>query len=299
LAIAGLYEDALRVAGEAESYAKAERLIFVLPHAKRMKVMANLGLRRFSRAGRLIYSLERDAQRAENDFLKVEAQLLRARLLLSQKLFDRAVNVMSASPERFPFEGERAEYLATLGLSLACAGERRKALAHAEKAESVARTIEAAVLVPCTRAIVSSLARCEDATELSVAAFQTALELKNVDSFVLAYRACPQLLSQVAGNSAASDEELRRVLESAKDQDLADQNGLSAAKAGRDVLSPREREVLTMLAQGLTNREIAGALYISEATAKVHVRHILGKLGVRTRTEAAVRAASTEGHQTS
>ncbi len=54
-----------------------------------------------------------------------------------------------------------------------------------------------------------------------------------------------------------------------------------------------------MLAQGLTNREIASALYISEATAKVHVRHILGKLGVRTRTEAAVRAASTEGHQTS
>ncbi len=136
LAIAGRYEEALRVAGEAESYAKAERLIFVLPHAKRMKVMANLGLRRFSRAGRLIDSLERDAQRAENDFLKVEARLLRARLLLSQNLFDRAVDAMSASPERFPFEGERAEYLATLGLSLACAGERSRALAHAEKAES-------------------------------------------------------------------------------------------------------------------------------------------------------------------
>ena len=296
LATAGRYEEALRVAGEAESYAKAERLIFVLPHAKRMKVMANLGLRRFSRAGRLIDSLERDARRAENDFLKVEARLLRARLLLSQNLFDRAVDALSASPERFPFEGERAEYLATLGLSLACTGEPRRALAHAEEAESVTRTIEAAVLVPCTRAIVSSLGDDEDAAELSVSAFQTALELKNVDSFVLAYRVCPQLLSHVAGNSAASDEELRQVLESANDQGLASRHGLSTANAGRDVLSPREREVLTMLAQGLTNREIASALYISEATAKVHVRHILGKLGVRTRTEAAVRAASTEGH---
>ena len=141
-------------------------------------------------------------------------------------------------------------------------------------------------------AIVSSLGDDEDAAELSVSAFQTALELKNVDSFVLAYRVCPQLLSHVAGNSAASDEELRRVLESANDQGLASRHGLSTANAGRDVLSPREREVLTMLAQGLTNREIASALYISESTAKVHVSHILGKLGVRTRTEAAVRAAA-------
>jgi DNA-binding NarL/FixJ family response regulator len=146
---------------------------------------------------------------------------------------------------------------------------------------------------------VSSLAGCEDATELSVSAFQTAFELNNVDSFVLAYRACPQLLSNVAGSSAASDEELRRVLESAQDQGLAGKHGFSAANAGRGVLSPREREVLTMLAQGLTNREIASALYISQATTKVHVRHILGKLGVRTRTEAAVRAASTEDHRPS
>ena len=51
--------------------------------------------------------------------------------------------------------------------------------------------------MPCTRAIVSSLGDDEDAAELSVSAFQTALELKNVDSFVLAYRACPQLLAML------------------------------------------------------------------------------------------------------
>jgi DNA-binding NarL/FixJ family response regulator len=56
-------------------------------------------------------------------------------------------------------------------------------------------------------------------------------------------------------------------------------------------ISAREKEVLDLVAQGLKNREIAHKLFITEATVKVHVRHILEKLGVKSRTEAAVRAA--------
>ena len=55
-------------------------------------------------------------------------------------------------------------------------------------------------------------------------------------------------------------------------------------------LSPREREVLQLLAQGLTNREIANQLVVSVSTVKIHVEHILTKLGVSDRTQAAVRA---------
>jgi DNA-binding NarL/FixJ family response regulator len=55
-------------------------------------------------------------------------------------------------------------------------------------------------------------------------------------------------------------------------------------------LSPREREVLQLLAQGLTNREIARKLTVSASTIKIHVEHILAKLGVSDRTQAAVRA---------
>ena len=51
-------------------------------------------------------------------------------------------------------------------------------------------------------------------------------------------------------------------------------------------LTPREREVLQMLAGGLGNKEIAARLSISEHTAKFHVASILGKLGASTRTEA-------------
>ncbi len=55
-------------------------------------------------------------------------------------------------------------------------------------------------------------------------------------------------------------------------------------------LTPRELEVLGLLAQGYTNRQIAKALVISAGTAKNHVEHIIGKMGVSDRTQAAVRA---------
>ena len=55
-------------------------------------------------------------------------------------------------------------------------------------------------------------------------------------------------------------------------------------------LSPREHEVLQLLVQGQTNREIAEHLFLSVSTVKVHVEHIFAKLGVSDRTQAAVRA---------
>jgi len=71
-----------------------------------------------------------------------------------------------------------------------------------------------------------------------------------------------------------------------------------AARRGRSVsgqegelmgLSPRENDVLAMLADGLTDREIANALTISPRTVETHVSNILHKLGVRNRAEAAQR----------
>lgn len=58
-----------------------------------------------------------------------------------------------------------------------------------------------------------------------------------------------------------------------------------------ETLTPREVEVLRLVAQGLSNREIAAALAISPGTAKIHVEHILGKMTVSDRTQAAVLAA--------
>jgi DNA-binding NarL/FixJ family response regulator len=67
-----------------------------------------------------------------------------------------------------------------------------------------------------------------------------------------------------------------------------------SASASVDRLTSRETDVLLLLADGLTNREIAARLYIAEKTTAVHVTHILGKLGATNRT-AAVAAARRLG----
>lgn len=63
-----------------------------------------------------------------------------------------------------------------------------------------------------------------------------------------------------------------------------------ADRVGQSQLSMRELEVLRLLVGGRRNREIAGALDISEGTVKLHVSSILGKLGAADRTEAVTRA---------
>jgi DNA-binding NarL/FixJ family response regulator len=66
---------------------------------------------------------------------------------------------------------------------------------------------------------------------------------------------------------------------------------MATMKGTNDVLTPRENEVLTLLAEGLSNKEIAAKLEISEHTAKFHVNSILQKMGAQKRVEAVVRAA--------
>ncbi len=63
-----------------------------------------------------------------------------------------------------------------------------------------------------------------------------------------------------------------------------------ASVTAEDPLTPREREVLRLIARGLSNRLIARELVLSEKTVKAHVSAILGKLGVADRTQAALHA---------
>ena len=103
-----------------------------------------------------------------------------------------------------------------------------------------------------------------------------------------ACRARPELAIHIASDDDCRDA-LTDILVRSADEAVARAAGIRIPRTRRRTaaLSPRELEVYELVAQGRTNPEIARALYISESTAKVHVKHILEKLGVRSRVEAA------------
>lgn len=72
------------------------------------------------------------------------------------------------------------------------------------------------------------------------------------------------------------------------------QRVLAGLRTARPVLTAREREVLQLLATGASNRQIAGSLFVTEATVKTHLVHIFDKLQATSRTQA-VAAAREQG----
>ncbi len=92
-----------------------------------------------------------------------------------------------------------------------------------------------------------------------------------------------------AGESLLSPSVARRVIDRVVQQPLAD----LAERGQLQTLTPREREVLTLVARGLSNREIAAALVVEDSTVRTHVRRILMKLGLRDRIQAVIFAYET------
>jgi non-specific serine/threonine protein kinase len=89
-----------------------------------------------------------------------------------------------------------------------------------------------------------------------------------------------------AGNGSTPDEAIAAALAYQPDREPATPAGSSQAGDASHALTRRELEVLQLLAEGRTDREIAHALSISPRTVGGHVTHLLAKLGVDTRTAA-------------
>jgi DNA-binding CsgD family transcriptional regulator len=184
----------------------------------------------------------------------------------------------------------QGEFLATKALALSVTGlspEECRLLTR--RATEITTCVEARAYAACAAAV--AIERSGGSADEVISHLQEAEMLGVWDAIVATVRAVPALLSLLA-EAGAVDSFLTQALRSSADHDLARRAGLDLGRRARvgsqrALLSPREREVLELVKQGLTNREIARALFLSEATVKVHVRHILDKTGTRTRTEAA------------
>jgi DNA-binding NarL/FixJ family response regulator len=284
-AIQGLYGEALSLALETLNDAQAYQLSYVAPHAYWQVGLASLGLRRFADCDRALQQAKRAAPAADG-FHALNNRCLRARLNLAQEELNAARDEMDYEVTGFVQPQMRAEFQATKALVLAVCSSHQEARAAISSLDTTTSDIHG--LVAMAHAVIA--VHAED-YERVLETVQTCASLNIWDPFVCAIRAVPEILGAAAREPSFRGD-LERVLTDSRDFSLARRFGLRVERARTahvGLLSPREREVFELLKNGLTNREIARALFISEATAKVHVRHVMEKLGARTRTQAATR----------
>lgn len=111
--------------------------------------------------------------------------------------------------------------------------------------------------------------------------------LKTIDGDLLA-----QAIRRAArGEPVVSPEMMGKLVAAFQSQGAPPPEPLPEEEEPASVLSPREEDVLREIARGLSNKEIARALDIAETTVKIHVQHILRKLGLSSRVQAAVYAS--------
>jgi DNA-binding NarL/FixJ family response regulator len=260
-------------------------LDFAAPYADLYAASAYIGLRRFAVATRLLSAIERATHPGQRGFLFDNLRSQRARLYASVNDLERALDALSLDPVRDASKASRGEVIGWRALLTATAGESDRAAVIAENARSISRDRGTTALSNAADAIV---ALNNGHYEVAASCLQTTIDTQVWDPVVIAVRAAPHVGTFIAEQTQWR-QWLQLLLAASKDASLAASLGLRIPRAAksRAALSPRESEVHELLAQGLTNVEIAKLLYISVSTTKVHVKHIYEKLGVRSRLEAA------------
>jgi ATP/maltotriose-dependent transcriptional regulator MalT len=288
LAASADYASAAKVAEAAAKEAETNRLLFALPYILVITAHADAGLRNFPRALSLLRGARAKAIEDGDWYTAARGLSIEIRALVGRGRSDDAVDVdLSAlSHAAAPVAGSA---LATRALALACASETEAALRLAAEARELTDSLEAHIFADAVQATADAKTNSSH-TSASVASFlRNARTTGYHDAVVFTYRGCPDLLDSVEAPDDIAM--ITSLVVRSRDEALARAHGIPVTtRHAQGPLSPRESEVLDLLGEGLTNREIATRLFISEVTVKVHVRHIFDKLNVRSRTEAALHA---------
>jgi ATP/maltotriose-dependent transcriptional regulator MalT len=277
LSLAARYEEALNAAESALACADKAGLRFVSPHGLLARAVALVGMAAYAGAADAVAEAAKLAAGMQDRHNIVDAKIVRAKLALCRRDFADALGMTEDAP-RGVTSGLAAELSATRALAFACAGDVSQGQALIRTLPNLSFLPDAAALALVTEAVVAA----RDGDEISLVGHLNEIsELGAADALVIAQRASSELVAALACANVPT--ELRALLSTRA-------NAIARGRGPLEALTPRQSEVLSLLRLGLTNREIASRLVIEEGTAKVHVRQILKKLGVRSRTEAAILA---------
>jgi len=286
------YDRGLEIADRQIEEARAAGLEFAVDYALLSRSSALIGLRKLLPAQRTLEDLQRRGSSTSAN-VAVNITLCSARLRIAAGDLAKAAVLLQADPPASLPRALRGEFAAYRGLVHACLGRTNEAEDAFADALAQSRYIDAAAVTALGRTIVALHAAREDATVAAIETVSHVLEQGHADAVITACRAYPPLAKACATDNSLG-QPLSKLFFDSRDVSLGRQAGLDMPRELRaaEPLSRREHEVYELIIQGRTNREIASTLFISESTAKVHVRHIFEKLGVHTRAEAA--AANVE-----
>jgi ATP/maltotriose-dependent transcriptional regulator MalT len=284
----GHYDEASEIAEEMRVVADAFQLNWARPHAHWALAAIALGRRQFGVANNWLRRVEQAADELRFGPLILNSSCLRARMFLALQQPEAAWSALTVDETMAVNRGMRGEFLAVKALTLAVLNRDSESRELANEALALTNCPEARAYSACARAV---LVQRRGASHDAVTNTLGVVDPLGWDALISGVRAWPPLLSALS-EVRTNQPSLAAALRRSYDYDLARRVGIGLGRRPRhagviNTLSPREGEILELIRQGFTNAEIARALFISESTVKVHVRHILEKTGARSRTEAA------------
>jgi ATP/maltotriose-dependent transcriptional regulator MalT len=258
---------------------------FVRPYSLLAKAVVAHGLREFDTAFTYLDSAC-DEARGHDQYVIASASAIRARALISLSYFSDALEFATCDVGHLT-RSMAGELVVTQALALACLGQSDEAMLKVDEALATSRAVEIPFLASAARAIVAQHRGLEAVAAAEASTLiEEARRLPYVDGLLTVVRGAPNL-GRLMACAPRHRVWFRDVLNQSGDAALVRILGFGSPRGSSgDALSRREAEVYSLVRAGLTNRQIAEALFLSEATVKVHVHRVYGKLGVHNRAQA-------------